>query len=89
MCSVLNIENTIGYKWMKDVNKEKYVSLKNRLVFRHNPGEDYILSRHVLIGKMTVVCPCCKALKFSGETKGMCCADGKIKLTQFREPPEH
>ncbi|GFS70062.1 uncharacterized protein NPIL_192751 [Nephila pilipes] len=37
---------------------------------------------------MTVVCPCCKALKFSGETKGMCCAAGKIKLPQLREPPE-
>ncbi|GFS42116.1 uncharacterized protein NPIL_141631 [Nephila pilipes] len=60
----------------------------NRLAFRYNPGEDYILSRHVLIGTMTVVCPYCKALKFSGETKGMCCAAGKIKLPQLREPLE-
>ncbi|GFS35845.1 uncharacterized protein NPIL_49081 [Nephila pilipes] len=52
----------------------------NRLAFRYNPGEDYRLSWHVLIGTMTVVCPYYKALKFSGETKGMCCAAGKIKL---------
>ncbi|GFS88023.1 uncharacterized protein NPIL_508071, partial [Nephila pilipes] len=60
----------------------------NRLAFRYNPGEDYRLSRHVLIGTMTVVCLYYKALKFSGETKGMCCAAGKIKLPQLREPPE-
>ncbi|GFT88551.1 uncharacterized protein NPIL_518321, partial [Nephila pilipes] len=60
----------------------------NRLAFRYNPSEDYCLSRHVLIGTMTVVCPYCKALKFSGETKGMCCAPGKTKLSQLKEPPE-
>ncbi|GFT17500.1 hypothetical protein NPIL_531011 [Nephila pilipes] len=26
MCSVLNKENTIGSKWLKDVNKEKHIS---------------------------------------------------------------
>ncbi|XP_013793811.1 uncharacterized protein LOC106477832 [Limulus polyphemus] len=37
---------------------------------------------------MTEACPDCKALKFNGETKGMCCATGKIKLPQLGEPPE-
>ncbi|GFS85147.1 uncharacterized protein NPIL_379201 [Nephila pilipes] len=60
----------------------------NRHAFRYNPGEDHSLSRHVLIGTMTVVCPYCKTLKFCRETKGMCCAAGKIKLPQLREPPE-
>ncbi|GFT60980.1 uncharacterized protein NPIL_163291 [Nephila pilipes] len=60
----------------------------NCLAFQYNPGEDYNLSRHVLIGTMTVVCPYYKVLKFSGETKGLCCAAGKIKLPQLREPPE-
>ncbi|GFT80459.1 uncharacterized protein NPIL_506111 [Nephila pilipes] len=60
----------------------------NRLAFRYNPGEDYSLSRHVLIGTMMVVCPYCKALKFREEIKGMCCAAGKIKLPQLRKPPE-
>jgi hypothetical protein len=37
---------------------------------------------------MTKVCPYCNALKFPGETKGMCCAGGKIKLPRLQEPPE-
>ncbi|GFV40158.1 uncharacterized protein TNCV_3953551 [Trichonephila clavipes] len=37
---------------------------------------------------MTVVDPYCKALKFSGETKRMCCAAGEITLPRYREPPE-
>ncbi|GFU60370.1 uncharacterized protein TNCV_3280311 [Trichonephila clavipes] len=60
----------------------------NRLAFRYNPAEENNLSRHVLIGTMMVVCSYCKALKFSSETKGLCCAVGKIKLPQLREPPE-
>ncbi|GFS97549.1 helitron_like_N domain-containing protein [Nephila pilipes] len=32
----LNKENTIGYKWLKDVNKEKHISLRC-LAFRYNP----------------------------------------------------
>ncbi|GFS98911.1 uncharacterized protein TNCV_3528831 [Trichonephila clavipes] len=60
----------------------------NRLAFRYYPAENYSLSWHVLIGTMTVVGPYCKALEFSGETKGLCCATGKIKLPQLRETPE-
>jgi hypothetical protein len=37
---------------------------------------------------MTEMCPYCKALKFNAETKGMCCAAGKIKLPQLAEPHE-
>ncbi|GFU60981.1 uncharacterized protein TNCV_3372921 [Trichonephila clavipes] len=84
MNSILNKENTIGYKWLKYVNKKQHTSL----AFRYNPAEDYSLNQHVLIGTMTVVCPYCKAPKFSGETKGMHCTAGKIKLPQLREPPE-
>ncbi|GFS63082.1 uncharacterized protein TNCV_3743331 [Trichonephila clavipes] len=60
----------------------------NRLAFRYNPAEDYSLTRHVLVRTMMVVCPYCKALKFSGETKEMYCAAEKIKLPELREPPE-
>ncbi|VDM92855.1 unnamed protein product [Onchocerca ochengi] len=34
------------------------------------------------------LCPYCKALKFKGEAKGMCCAAEKIKLPRLEEPPE-
>lgn len=50
----------------------------NRLAFRYNPSHDYSLSRHVLIVTMNHVCPYFKALKFHGETEGMCCDGGKI-----------
>lgn len=60
----------------------------NRLAFRYNPANDYSLNRDVLIGDITEVRPYCKALKFNGETKGMCCAAGKIKLPHLAEPPE-
>jgi len=60
----------------------------NRLAFRYDPNQDYSSSRHVVIGTMTSVCPYCKALKFTGETKGMCCASGKIRLPLHGDPPE-
>ena len=37
---------------------------------------------------MSEICPYCKALKFNGETMGMCCASGKVKLPQVAAPPE-
>ncbi|XP_039275262.1 uncharacterized protein LOC120349356 [Nilaparvata lugens] len=52
----------------------------NRLAFRYNPAIDYSSSQHVVIGQMSHVCSYCQALKFNNETKGMCCAGGKIKL---------
>ncbi|GFX90669.1 hypothetical protein TNCV_3194871 [Trichonephila clavipes] len=79
MNSILNKENTIGYKCLKD-QQETAFQPYNRLAFWYNPVEDYSFSRHVLIGTMTMVCPYCEALNFSGETKEMCCATGKIKL---------
>ena len=37
---------------------------------------------------MSKMCPYCKALKFNGETIGMYCASGKVKLPQLAAPPE-
>ena len=45
-----------------------------RLAFRYNPVDDYSLIRCVQIRTMSKICPYCKALKFNGETMGMCCA---------------
>ncbi|VDM94649.1 unnamed protein product [Onchocerca ochengi] len=60
----------------------------NRLAFRYNPADNYNLNPHVLICAMNEICPYCKALKFKGEARGMCCAAGKIKLPLLEEPPE-
>jgi len=60
----------------------------NRRAFNYCPSDDYSLSRDVHIGTISEICPYCKALKFNGETMGMCCASGKVKLPQLGVPPE-
>lgn len=54
--------------------------------FNYDSNIDY--SAHGCIGGMTVICTHCGAAKFSGETVGMCCASGKIKLPVFESPPD-
>lgn len=54
--------------------------------FNYNSDIDY--SEHGSIGAMTVICPHCDAVKFSGETAGMCCANGKVRLPAFQSPPD-
>ena len=68
--------------------EESEQSESYRLAFRYNPVDDYSLSRCVQIGTMSKICPYCKALKFNGETMGMCCASGKAKLPLLAAPPE-
>ncbi|GBM81799.1 hypothetical protein AVEN_145965-1 [Araneus ventricosus] len=60
----------------------------HRLAFRYNPAVEYSSSRHVVIGQMSHVCTYCQALKLNNETKGMCCAGGKIKLPHLEAPPD-
>ena len=43
--------------------------------------------RHRL-GKMNIICDKCLALKWKGETKGLCCLDGKIQLAPLQPPPD-
>ena len=59
-----------------------------RLPFRYNPVDDYSLSRFVKIRTMSKLFPYCKALKLYGETMGMCCASGKVKLPLLAAPQE-
>ena len=37
---------------------------------------------------MDVVCEHCGALKFAGETPGLCCLNGKVKLPLLTSSPE-
>ncbi|GFY38801.1 putative DNA helicase [Trichonephila inaurata madagascariensis] len=60
----------------------------NRAAFRYNCSNDYSLHPSVCIGQMDVVCEYCGALKFSGETPGLCCFSGKVKLPLLTPPPE-
>ena len=40
------------------------------------------------IGQMSVECSDCGALKYPGESPGMCCSSGKVVLEPFPRPPE-
>jgi len=52
----------------------------NQAAFQYNPSINYQNHKKLVIGKMDQVCNKCKALKFKGETPGMCCSNGKIRL---------
>lgn len=59
-----------------------------RVAFRYDCTFDYRSLSAVQIGSMVVVCPYCNALKFPGETPGLCCLSGKVKLPTLPLPPE-
>ena len=55
---------------------------------RYVPTHDYSQDPRVNIGKMNVVCGFCRALKFKYEAPGMCCVNGKVRLSELRSPVE-
>lgn len=59
----------------------------NRLAFRYNHETSYSSHTSIQIGTMTQICGHCKALKFSNEAPGSCCASGKVKLPPLQMPP--
>jgi hypothetical protein len=63
------------------------MDLKNA-AFSYKPQLDYNMHPSVQIGNMEVVCTHCGALKWKGETPGLCCASGKVKLPPLPPPPE-
>ncbi|GFX58303.1 uncharacterized protein TNCV_204901 [Trichonephila clavipes] len=60
----------------------------NLSAFHYDSNNDYSLHPNVIIGKMDKICMYCSALKFKNETRGMCCASGKVKLPELHSPPE-
>lgn len=60
----------------------------NLCAFHYDANYDYSLHPSV-IGKMDKLCVYCNALKFKNEPPGMCCAGGKVKLSQLHSPPFH
>lgn len=57
-----------------------------RATFNYNSQIDY--SMYGYIGMMDAICPHCDAANFQGETPGMCCANGKVRLPALETPPE-
>ena len=62
---------------------------KHMATFNYDPTTDYVNDLMVKIGKRgDIKCPHCKALKWTGETPGMCSTGGKLKLPSLGTPPE-
>ncbi|XP_026467790.1 uncharacterized protein LOC113371378 [Ctenocephalides felis] len=59
-----------------------------RAAFSYDPEIDYSAHKFVKIGDMSIICQHCKALKYNGESAGLCCAGGKVKLPQLVPPPD-
>ena len=49
----------------------------NRVAFMYDPADP---TTHADLGRMDQVCTHCSAYKFKGETKGVCCSNGKVVL---------
>ena len=56
--------------------------------FRYDSTKSYDSHPQLSIGRMTDVCAHCEAYKWPREVPGMCCSNGKVKLTPLRPPPE-
>ncbi|XP_053595538.1 uncharacterized protein LOC128667851 [Microplitis demolitor] len=54
--------------------------------FSYDPSINY--KQESDVGPMTKVCNYCNALKWVGESVGLYCSSGKIRLTPLLEPPE-
>ena len=60
----------------------------NRAAFKYACTIDYSTHPFVRIGPMEIMCDHCGALKFAGETPGLCCLSGKVKLPLLPSLPE-
>ena len=56
-------------------------------LFRYNIDEPWPSVRSSDVGACDVVCDHCHALRWKGETKGMCCRNGAVQLPPLLEPP--
>ena len=73
----------------KDTKTEKCIAFPtNNAAFSYDPSTPYDEDRTVDIGKMSRVCPYCKALKYAFESDGMCCSAGKVRVPLLEPPPK-
>ena len=61
--------------------------LKNA-AFQYQSSIEYHLHPGIQIGTMNSKCSFCGALKWKGESPGMCCSSGKVKIPKLDQPPE-
>jgi len=56
------------------------------LGFAYDSSIDYETT--ISIGTMSITCNFCMAMRFTGESEGICCKQGKVRLEPFQPPPE-
>lgn len=56
--------------------------------FNYDATIEYENLPQIYIGKMSIMCEYCNALRFVGETKNMCCSSGKVSINQNEELPQ-
>lgn len=59
-----------------------------RLAFNYDQHINYNSHPNIDIGNMDKICDHCKAFKYKHEAPGLCCLNGKVKLQEFKRPPE-
>ena len=67
-----------------DIDKRTWTNLG--LCYNRTYG--YANHRSLDLGRMTVLCKFCNALKWKGERPGLCCLNGKIAIPVLPEPPQ-
>ncbi|GBO42862.1 hypothetical protein AVEN_275279-1 [Araneus ventricosus] len=61
---------------------------KENSAFQCNSNICYEYDPLIAIGRMTLESNFCQALRWKGESPGMCCSNGKIRLHSLQAPPE-
>ena len=56
--------------------------------FSYEPSKNYEKCDYLEIGKMSVKCKYCSALKWEKEPPGLCCSNGKVRIPKIAKPPE-
>ena len=69
---------TAAAKQLQDVLRVPGAALQYDAQYDYSKASD--------IGAMTHNCTQCTAMKYPGETKGMCCCDGKVNIPLLNEP---
>ncbi|GFW43563.1 ATP-dependent DNA helicase PIF1 [Trichonephila clavipes] len=61
---------------------------KENAAYSYNPSIDNKSDASSTLGPMSITCQFYSAMKFNGETPGLCCSCGKVHLPVLRDPPE-
>ena len=81
--NTVSVEDRRYNIWRKNVSGCQW----KKAAYNYNKDIDYKSDNRITIGSMNIVCTYCKAYRFKGETKGLCCNQGKVKVEVIKEPP--